>query len=253
MYAELQQAGQLQASVYEAQERTLDAMYQLQVEQNMPYDQAWELIRQEWAFLPEEERGRRRVMAHESVPLSPEGNDYLFEVLLWLMGGETLYDKDGEEVATVCGARNVPPSVPGIRHVLQRANEAGIEPSALYQRAVEVHDRLDTDRRREYPVWTWPAPPYEAVEPATWPPLEPEVLRAVHEALVSRALWARHDEPDRVQRLRSVLARAQARGLDPEALYQDAARRLTVGRADAGRPPAPRYELVRPAARDGRA
>jgi hypothetical protein len=30
-------------------------MCQLQMEQKLPYHQAWELIREEWAFLPEED------------------------------------------------------------------------------------------------------------------------------------------------------------------------------------------------------
>jgi hypothetical protein len=55
MYRELEAAGRLDQSVYEAQERTLDAMCQLQMEQKLPYHQAWELIREEWAFLPDED------------------------------------------------------------------------------------------------------------------------------------------------------------------------------------------------------
>ena len=31
-----------------------DALYDLTVVKKMPYDQAWELVREEWAFLPEE-------------------------------------------------------------------------------------------------------------------------------------------------------------------------------------------------------
>lgn len=118
-----------------------------------------------------------------------------------------------------------------------------------------IYERLDEEPRREEPPWTWPAPPFEAVEPATWPPFEADHLRAIHQVRVSRALWAREDEPQRVDRLRRVLARAQARGLDPEALYRDAVASYVdegfeTDRRRAGQPvhrPAPSNEDVRPA------
>lgn len=55
MYAELEKAGTLEESVYAAQEQTADAMYDLTVVKKLPYDQAWELVREEWAFLPSED------------------------------------------------------------------------------------------------------------------------------------------------------------------------------------------------------
>jgi hypothetical protein len=54
MYAELEKSGHLQESVYAAQERTNDLMDSL-LEKKMPHHQAWELAREEWAFLPSEE------------------------------------------------------------------------------------------------------------------------------------------------------------------------------------------------------
>ena len=54
MYAELEQDGTLQESVYEAQERTSDLMDSL-LDQGMPHHQAWELAREEWAFPSSEE------------------------------------------------------------------------------------------------------------------------------------------------------------------------------------------------------
>ncbi len=55
MYAELKRAGTLDEAVWQAQEQTGEAMYQLVVEKKVPHDQAWEMIREEWAFLPEED------------------------------------------------------------------------------------------------------------------------------------------------------------------------------------------------------
>jgi hypothetical protein len=55
MYAELAKTGKLEESVYAAQEQTSEAMYELTVVKKLPYDQAWELIREEWAFVPGEE------------------------------------------------------------------------------------------------------------------------------------------------------------------------------------------------------
>jgi len=56
MYAALEKAGKLQESVYAAQERTSDLMYELQNgPRKLDHQSAWELAREEWAFLPSEE------------------------------------------------------------------------------------------------------------------------------------------------------------------------------------------------------
>ena len=52
MYRELEQAGELDEAVTTAESLTADALYDLTVVKKMPYDQAWELVREEWAFLP---------------------------------------------------------------------------------------------------------------------------------------------------------------------------------------------------------
>ena len=54
MYAELKKSGHLNESVYAAQERTSDLMDSL-LDKGLPHHQAWELAREEWAFLPSEE------------------------------------------------------------------------------------------------------------------------------------------------------------------------------------------------------
>ncbi len=54
MVAELERAGKLRESVYAAQEATSDLMDKL-LDKGLPHDQAWELAREEWAFLPSEE------------------------------------------------------------------------------------------------------------------------------------------------------------------------------------------------------
>ena len=54
MFKALEQAGQLEASVHAAQELTADALSDL-LDQGLPYNQAWELVREEWAFLPSED------------------------------------------------------------------------------------------------------------------------------------------------------------------------------------------------------
>src|ERR1051325_3903991 len=54
MSAELEKAGKLEESVYAAQERTSDLMDEL-LATKLPYQQAWELAREEWAFLPSEQ------------------------------------------------------------------------------------------------------------------------------------------------------------------------------------------------------
>jgi hypothetical protein len=55
MYAALEQQGKLEEAVHAAQELTSDALYRLEVEERLPYDQAWELVREEWALLPSED------------------------------------------------------------------------------------------------------------------------------------------------------------------------------------------------------
>jgi hypothetical protein len=54
MYPELEKSGHLEQSVYEAQERTSDLMDSL-LAKGLDYQQAWELAREEWAFLPSED------------------------------------------------------------------------------------------------------------------------------------------------------------------------------------------------------
>ena len=54
VYADLERAGTLEESVYAAQERTSDLMDSL-LDKKMPYHEAWELAREEWAFPPSEE------------------------------------------------------------------------------------------------------------------------------------------------------------------------------------------------------
>jgi len=54
MYAGLEKSGHLQESVYQAQEQTSDLMDDL-LDKGLDYNQAWELAREEWAFLPSEE------------------------------------------------------------------------------------------------------------------------------------------------------------------------------------------------------
>ncbi len=54
LYAELEKAGDLAESLHAAQEQTSDLMDRL-LDQGLPHHQAWELAREEWAFLPSEE------------------------------------------------------------------------------------------------------------------------------------------------------------------------------------------------------
>ena len=54
MSAQLQREGKLEESVYAAQEMTNELMDSL-LEKGLSHDQAWELAREEWAFLPDEE------------------------------------------------------------------------------------------------------------------------------------------------------------------------------------------------------
>jgi len=51
--AELERDGALDEAVATAADLTADVLARL-IQQGMPYDQAWELAREEWAFLPEE-------------------------------------------------------------------------------------------------------------------------------------------------------------------------------------------------------
>ena len=54
MYSELQKDGTLQKRLRSAAARTNAAMYELTTEKKVPHNQAWEAIREEWAFLPAE-------------------------------------------------------------------------------------------------------------------------------------------------------------------------------------------------------
>jgi hypothetical protein len=54
MYRELEQSGQLHQALQDAQGLTSDALHRL-LQQGVPYGQAWESVREEWAFLPSEE------------------------------------------------------------------------------------------------------------------------------------------------------------------------------------------------------
>jgi len=54
MSSELQSQGKLEESVHAAQELTNDLMNNLLDKHRLSYDQAWELAREEWAFLPSE-------------------------------------------------------------------------------------------------------------------------------------------------------------------------------------------------------
>jgi len=51
MYAELVRTGMLEEMAYNAQERTTDALARL-ISQGMPYDKAWESVREDWIYLP---------------------------------------------------------------------------------------------------------------------------------------------------------------------------------------------------------
>jgi hypothetical protein len=57
MYAELQERGELEASIRQAADNTRGAVRQLMDEQGMPFLFAWEAVREEWAILPAEEDG----------------------------------------------------------------------------------------------------------------------------------------------------------------------------------------------------
>jgi hypothetical protein len=187
--------------------------------------------------------------------LTREERRQRFAVMMQLhpMGVHTICDENGAAIGSACGEFNQPPYVPGIRKELQWANEAGTDPAWLYAEAVAAYEKLDIERRRDHPEWTWPAPPFEAVEPATWPTLKPEVQRAVHSVRVLSAL-ADHDEADVVGRLRRILRRAHQCGLDPEALYRETVARYVASGLDVDRRhlcdhvrrPALSYEQVAP-------
>ena len=81
------------------------------------------------------------------------------------MGEHTIYDGDGRAAGSVCGARNVPPYIPGIRHALQRARHACVDPAELYRRATRDYERFNTARRRARPELDWPPPAYDEVAP----------------------------------------------------------------------------------------
>ena len=55
MVRDLEQANQLQQSVFAAQELTGNLLYELAVVQKMEYQTAWEIATREWAFLPDEQ------------------------------------------------------------------------------------------------------------------------------------------------------------------------------------------------------
>lgn len=78
----------------------------------------------------------------------------------------------------------------------------------------------------------------------TWPPLKLELQYSMHASRVISALWTREDEPQRVERLRRILRRAQGRGLDPATVYRKATEVYVAGGVD--RRPPPPFEQVRP-------
>jgi hypothetical protein len=53
MYRQLEQSGKLDQALLQAREQTSDALHSL-LRQGVPYHQAWESVREEWAFLPSE-------------------------------------------------------------------------------------------------------------------------------------------------------------------------------------------------------
>ena len=59
MYRALEEAGELDRAVYEAQERNGNALADL-VEKGQDWNRAWESVREEWAFLPSEEEDDER-------------------------------------------------------------------------------------------------------------------------------------------------------------------------------------------------
>jgi hypothetical protein len=55
MVAELRQSNQLEQALSEAETRTADLLYELLSVKKLPYQDAWELATQEWAFPPTED------------------------------------------------------------------------------------------------------------------------------------------------------------------------------------------------------
>ena len=58
MVEELQTTNQLERTIYEAQERTGDLLYELVSVRKMDYHAAWEMAMSEWALLPSQSRPR---------------------------------------------------------------------------------------------------------------------------------------------------------------------------------------------------
>lgn len=54
MYRQLQRSGRLNETLQQAAENTGEALADC-IEKGMKYDQAWELVREMWLFLPSEE------------------------------------------------------------------------------------------------------------------------------------------------------------------------------------------------------
>jgi hypothetical protein len=54
MYRALKKQGLFQRALYAAQENTKEALAEM-IEKGLPYNQAWELVREEWLLLPSEE------------------------------------------------------------------------------------------------------------------------------------------------------------------------------------------------------
>jgi len=53
MYKELEESGQLEEMLYQAQELTASTLKELKA-QGMSHDMAWEFVREQWILLPEE-------------------------------------------------------------------------------------------------------------------------------------------------------------------------------------------------------
>jgi hypothetical protein len=74
MYRELEQSGHLEESLSLAEHHTSRALSEL-LDQGLDYQQAWESVREEWAFLPSEEDEPGRVFdleqARRRLPLRP--------------------------------------------------------------------------------------------------------------------------------------------------------------------------------------
>jgi hypothetical protein len=54
MVAELRRSSQLEQAISDAETRTVDLLYDLLSVKKLPYQDAWEMATQEWAFLPTE-------------------------------------------------------------------------------------------------------------------------------------------------------------------------------------------------------